>query len=86
VAVEGGLRRAAGAVQQQRSGVAAGRTDGEPFRAIADDYLIDDAGRARLEVDDANGVDPAVLAAADVVDDPKLLPRARKLPNPVRLS
>ena len=86
VPVEGGLGCAAAAVQDQRGGIAAGRADGEPFRAIADDYLIDDAGRARLEVDDANGVDPAVLAAADVVDDPKLLPRARKLPNPVRLS
>ena len=66
--IEGGLGCAAGAVEDQRGGIAAGRADGEPFRAIADDDLIDDAGRVCLEVDYANGVDPAVLAAADVVD------------------
>src|SRR5207253_649016 len=67
--VEGGLGCAAGAVEDQRGGIAAGRADGEPFRAIADDYLIDDAGWVRLEVDDADGVDSAILTAADVVDD-----------------
>jgi hypothetical protein len=66
--IEGSLGCAAGAVEDQRGGIAAGRADGEPFRAIADDDLIDDAGRVCLEVDYANGVDPAVLAAADVVD------------------
>src|SRR6266849_2504474 len=70
--VEVGLGSAAGAVQDQRGGITAGRADGEPLWTIADDYLIDDPGRACLEVDDAHGVDLAVLAAADVVDDREL--------------
>jgi hypothetical protein len=53
VPVEGGLGRAAAAVEDQRGAIATGRADGEPFWAIADDYLIDDAGRVGLEVDDA---------------------------------
>ena len=72
VPVEGGLRRATGAVQDERSGIAASGAYRKPFRAITDDHLIDDAGRVRLEIDHADGVDLAILAAADVVDDREL--------------
>jgi len=48
------------------------RAHGEPLWTIADNYLIDDAGRVGLEVDDADGIDLAVLTAADVVDDREL--------------
>ena len=44
----------------------------QPFRAVADDNLINDAGRVCFKVDHADSVDLTVLAAADVVDDREL--------------
>jgi hypothetical protein len=70
--VEGFFGCAASAVEDQRCGIAASRAHGEPFWTIADDNLIDDAGRGCFEVNDTNGVDSAILAAADVVDDRQL--------------
>src|SRR6202040_524116 len=43
-----------------------------PFWALPHHYLIDNAGRACLEVDDADGVDLAVLSATDIIDDREL--------------
>jgi len=70
--VEGGLGCGTSAVQDQRGGVAAGRAHREPFRAVADHDLIDDAWRARFEVDHPYRVDLAILATTDVVDDSEL--------------
>ena len=70
--VEGGLGCAAGAVEDQRGGITAGRAHGEPLWTIADNNLIDDAGRTCVEVDDADGIHLAVLTAPDVVDDGEL--------------
>src|SRR6516164_1450221 len=72
VSVEGGLGRAPGTVQYERGGIAPGRAHRQPFRAVADDHLIDDARRVRLHVDHPDRVDLTVLAAADVVDDREL--------------
>ena len=70
--VEGFFGCAASAVEDQRCGIAASRAHGEPLWTIADNYLIDEAGRVGLEVDNADGIDLAVLTAADVVDDREL--------------
>jgi hypothetical protein len=44
-------------------------------RAPRGDYLIDNTRRASLEVDDADGVNLAILTATDVVDDREENPR-----------
>jgi hypothetical protein len=45
------------------------RPDSSPtLGAVAEDDLIDDARRARLEIDDADNIHLAVLSAADIVD------------------
>jgi hypothetical protein len=75
VAIKGGLRRTPTAVQDQRGRITARRAHRQPLWTVADHDLIDDTGRACIEVDDADSVDLAVLAAADVVDDRELAVR-----------
>ena len=69
--VEGGLGGAAGAVEDQRGGITAGRADGEPFWTIADDYLINDAGRVRLNfgasTNEARSPSPQLAPVEDIV-------------------
>src|SRR5215471_12013423 len=64
--VEGGLGGGTGSVEKDRRGITSGRAHRESFRTIADNHLIDDTGWVCLEIDDADGVDLAILTATVV--------------------